>query len=103
MGINNVDYSTLTVTSAAQVVATACTPVMPTTAKGAIITVENDQIRYRSDGTAPTATEGHLLSAGDILTYDSWTVPNANWRSALKALQVIEVTNDAKLKISWYD
>ena len=76
---------------------------MPSQAKGALITVETDQVRWRDDGTDPTSSEGHLLNAGDVLTFDSWSVPKLNWRQVLNAIKVIRVTNDAKLKISWYD
>ena len=102
-GINCIDYSTLTVSNTALVVATACSPTMPERAKGAEMTVETDAIRFRIDGDAPTSTEGTLLNIGDILNYDSWTTPRANWRSVLNAIQVIRVTTDAKLKIHWYD
>ena len=37
----------------------------------ATITVETAQIRFTLDGTTPTATVGHLLNPGDILTLDS--------------------------------
>ena len=102
-GINNIDYSTITVTNAAAVLSTACSPVMPAGARGAVITVEDDQVRYRDDGTAPSTSEGHLLNVGDVLTFDSWTVPKQNWRQVLRAIQFYRVTADAKLKISWYD
>ena len=71
-GINNVDYSTLTVTGSAQVVSTAASPAMNGLAKGAIMTVETAPIRWRDDGTAPTPTEGHLLLPGGILEFNSW-------------------------------
>ena len=104
MGTNNLDYSTLTVTDTAQVVNTACSPVMPTNAQGAIMTVETAPIRWRDDGTVPTSTEGHLMDAGDVLTFDSWTVPNSNWKQVLRAIQVIRTTaTSGALKISWYD
>ena len=103
MGVNNIDYSTLTVTDSAQVVAETCSPVMPSQAKGALITVETNQIRYREDGTAPSSSEGILLSPGDDLIYDSWTPPGNNWRNVLLKLQVIEVTGTPLLKIHWYD
>ena len=102
-GTNTLDYSTLTVTDTAQVLAETSSPVMPTRAKGAIITGEVNQWRWRDDGTAPTSSEGHLMNPGDILTFDSWTVPSQNWVSVLKAIQVIEVTGAPLLKISWYD
>ena len=37
----------------------------------ALITVESAAIRFRLDGTAPTATVGHVLEAGDSLFLDS--------------------------------
>ncbi len=102
-GINPVDYSTMTVTSTTKVLATGSSPALPDGAHGALITVEDDQVRYRIDGTAPTASEGHLLNVGDVLNFPSWNVPSQNWRSSLVAVQFIRVTGDAKLKISWFD
>tara|TARA_Y100000310_G_scaffold331123_2_gene404140 strand:- start:153 stop:434 length:282 start_codon:yes stop_codon:yes gene_type:complete len=93
----------MTVTNTAKVLATECSPVMPNTAHGMMVTVEDDQVRYRDDGAAPTASEGHLLNDGDVLTFDSWTAPKSNWRQVLNAIQFIRVVGDAKLKISWYD
>lgn len=37
----------------------------------AFITIETAPIRVRLDGTAPTATVGHLLNAGDSLELDT--------------------------------
>ena len=103
MGKNCVDYSTLTVTSATQVVSVECNPIQPNRAKGAVMTVENADVRYRLDGTAPTTTEGMLLANGDALEFDSWTVPSQDWRTAMAAMQIIRVSADAKLKIHWFD
>ena len=103
MAVNAIDYSTITITSTAKVLATGTSPTMPGRTKGAVITVEDDQVRYREDGTAPTSTEGHLLNVGDVLTFDSWAVPRNDWRQVLNAIQFIRVTADAKLKVSWYD
>ncbi len=33
----------------------------------AVLTLEAGQVRYRYDGTDPTATTGHLLEIGDVL------------------------------------
>ncbi len=33
----------------------------------ALITVETAVVRFRIDGTAPTATVGHVLEVGDVL------------------------------------
>jgi hypothetical protein len=35
-------------------------------AKMVMITVESQPLRYRLDGTAPTASEGHALAANDV-------------------------------------
>ena len=103
MSINNVDYSTIPISSASKVLATESSPTMPSQAHGAVITVEDDQVRWRDDGTAPTSGEGHLLNVGDTLTFDSWSVPKNNWKQVLNAIRFIRVSTDAKLKISWYD
>ena len=103
-GVNSKDFSTLTVTDTAAVVSTAASPAMVAGTKGAVIHVENAPIRYREDGTAPTATEGAYVEAGGSIVYNSWTIPGADWRSVLRALQVIRVTDtSALLKIHWYD
>lgn len=34
------------------------------------VTVETNAIRYRYDGTAPTASVGHLLATGSVLILD---------------------------------
>jgi len=102
-GKNSIDYSTMAVTDTAKVLSTGCSPVMPQ-CKGAVITIEDADVRYREDGTAPTAAEGILLEIGDNLVYDSWTVPSQDWRSVLRAIQFIRTgTVSAALKIHWYD
>ena len=104
MGLNNCGYSTMAVTDTAKVLATGCSPVMPGQARGAVITVETAQIRYRDDGTAPTDTEGHILNVGDVLTFDSWTIPEQSWKQVLKAIQFIRTGGTSgALRISWYD
>lgn len=35
-----------------------------------ICTVETSSVRWRADGTSPTATVGQLLHAGDCLVFD---------------------------------
>lgn len=37
----------------------------------ALITVETAQVRFTLDGTAPTASAGHILEVGDVLELDS--------------------------------
>lgn len=58
----------------------------------ALITVETDQIRFRSDGTAPTASEGHLVDAGSSIILES--------AEELVNFKAIRVTTDATLKVT---
>ncbi len=102
MAKNCIGYSTLAVSSSAVSFVKDASPILPGRAKGCLATLEIDQVRYRNDGTVPTVSEGHLLSAGDTLTFDSWA-RGVNWRSVLRAIQFIRVTNDAVLRISWFD
>ncbi len=103
MTVNCLDFSTLTVTDTAQVVYTSCTPTMPSGAHGATIVCEDAAFRYRLDGTAPTASEGILVAANEKVIFDSWTPTGTNWRAVLKAMQVIRVVGDGKMKIHWMD
>lgn len=60
-------YESLTITNGAAV------PLTLATFDGALsanITVEDNSIRVRWDGTAPTTTEGHLLQSGDQIKLD---------------------------------
>ncbi len=107
MGTNCLDYSTLAVSSSAVGLSSASptlavVSLLKARAFGAVMTVETDQVRYRMDGTDPTSTEGHLLNAGDILTFDSWS-QGINWRSVLNKIRFIRVSSDAAIKISWFD
>jgi len=109
MSGNPIDFSTLTVSNAAGGIGfSSASPALATgkvsgyRVKGAVITVEDDQVRFRTDGTAPSSTEGHLLSVGDVLTFDSWTT-GVNWIATLEKILFIRVTGDAKLKVSWSD
>lgn len=36
-------------------------------ASQALITIETNPIRFRGDGTAPTATEGHVINPGQMI------------------------------------
>lgn len=60
-------YESLTVTNGAAVSLTIATY---DAARHAMITVENNPIRFRIDGTAPTTTEGHLVASGDTIDLD---------------------------------
>ena len=58
----------------------------------AFITLETDEVRYRVDGTDPTASEGHKLSPGDTLTLEGG--------NAIRNFRAIRVTSDATIRIS---
>lgn len=58
----------------------------------AIITVGAQAVRWRDDGTAPTASVGMPLAAGDSLVYDG----------PLNQLQFIEQAAGARLNVSYY-
>ena len=65
---------------------------VPTGAKMAVITAESQIVRYRDDGTNPTASVGMTIAAGSSVTYTG----------ALGAIKFIEATASAKLNISYY-
>ena len=58
----------------------------------ALITPEAQAVRWRDDGTAPTASVGMPLAAGVTLQYDG----------DLSKIKFIEQTSGAKVNISYY-
>ena len=58
----------------------------------ALISCEDQNVRWRDDGTNPTTTVGMLLTAGSELAYSG----------DLGAIKFIEVTASAELNISYY-
>jgi hypothetical protein len=79
-------YQQITSLSAAQALT------VPAGATSAVITAEAQAVRYRDDGTAPTATVGLPLAAGTMLQYTG----------ALSAIKFIEQTSGAKLNVLFY-
>lgn len=65
---------------------------VPANSDFALIQVEGQAIRYRDDGTAPTAAIGMLLPVGAILEYNG----------DLAAFRAIEVAVGGKLNVSYY-
>lgn len=90
-----IDYATLTVSSTAVGLADA-TPAITSAVTGAVITCEDDNIRWRSDGTVPTAEEGHLLLRDGALQF-----VDGNWREILNKIRFICTSTDAALKITY--
>ena len=70
---------------------TTCTP--PARATWAQITVETAGVRWRDDGTAPTASIGMPIAAGGVFTY------NGN----MGAIQFIAQSGSPVVDISFYD
>lgn len=62
-------------------------------AEYATITVETDSIRYRTDGTDPDGSTGHLLGPGDVLYLTS--------ADDIRRFKAIRVTNDSTLMVSY--
>jgi len=72
---------------------TAAPLTVPAGAKFVYITVESDNVRYRDDGTAPTATVGMSLQTG---------TQNFLYAGNISALQFISTTGTATLDVSYY-
>lgn len=65
---------------------------VPAKATFAIIQTETQPVRWRDDGTAPTASVGVPLETGDEFFYTG----------NLSAIKFIETASAAKLNISYY-
>jgi len=65
---------------------------VPSGAALALITPETQAVRWRDDGTNPTASVGMPLAAGSTLEYDG----------KLGTIAFIEQTASAKLNIAYY-
>ena len=91
-------YETITVSTVAKIL-TAATYADPDATKDAIadkalITIEDADIRVRTDGTAPTATEGHLIRQGATITLRN-PVEIQNFQA------IRDAGTDAVLKVSY--
>jgi hypothetical protein len=58
----------------------------------AIIQAQDQDVRWRDDGTDPTTTVGMVLAAGTWFTYTG----------DLSAIKIIETAASAKLNVSYY-
>ena len=95
------DYTQLTSLAAAKLIGPsvanggAATPdfELPDGAVGLLLQAEDQNVRWRVGGTAPTASVGHILFAGDqpYLLLGS---------QAVRQLKVIEVAASAKLNVT---
>lgn len=80
-------YEKLTVSSTAVGLAS-----IPSRAYFALVRCESNNVRWRDDGTAPTATEGILMKADEFLEYDG----------SLTKIKFIRVGSDATVYVSYY-
>ncbi|WP_036012781.1 hypothetical protein [Robbsia andropogonis] len=65
---------------------------VPTGARIALLQAESQSVRWRDDGTAPTAAIGMQLLVGPVLEYDG----------NLSAFRVIQTAATAILNVSYY-
>lgn len=68
---------------------------VPFSAILAVITVEDDDIRYTVDGTTPTSTIGHKANVGDVI--------QIHGRQNINKFRAIRVTNDSSIRVTYYD
>ena len=89
------DYESLTVTNAVKALTAATyAPANKRSADIAIITTEDDEIRYRIDGQAdPSSTVGHKRAAdSEIILLGKNTIMN---------FKAIRITTDAKIHVTY--
>ncbi len=78
----------------------AATLTVPTGAIGVMVQAESQNVRWRADGTAPTATVGHIIYSGDPpIKLDSGSVVEG--AAMLAAIQFIETSASAKLNVTY--
>jgi len=65
----------------------------------AIINVVGASIRWRADGTAPTATAGILVSAGANIEFMDGTI---NYQSLIERFQAIGISGTATLEVAFF-
>lgn len=68
-GSSAIGYGSLTVSTTALDLSTVLATTDFEKATHVLVTVETAPVRVRTDGVAPTSSEGHLLNAGDDFRY----------------------------------
>ena len=92
-------FEKLTVSNTAKALTLATyqtTPIANTTQRAilAVITVEDNDMRYRVDGTDPTTAIGHLIKDGGIIQLESGLEINQ--------FRAIRVSADAVIQVTYY-
>jgi hypothetical protein len=85
-------YSQITGLAAAKGLAQGSSGSIPAGVTMALVQCEAQPIRWRDDGTPPTATLGFLMNPGDVMTFDQ----------RLDQLKFIEAAAGAKVNVSFY-
>lgn len=68
-------------------------PTIPSGARFVLMQAEGDDLRWRDDGTNPTASVGMLLEEGQSFLYDLGPLSN---------IKVIETTGGGILNVTYY-
>lgn len=83
------DFETITVGAAALPLTAAKANLADT----ALLTLDGASARYRMDGTAPTASVGHMMASGDV------AVLNGYWE--ITGFRIIQVSVGSTLTVSY--
>ena len=81
---------------------TVKTLTVPAGARGAMISAGTQTVRFRADGTAPTATIGNILLATGVNPMIFEGSGTAEGQEMLAQLQFIETTASAVLNVSYF-
>lgn len=81
--------------------ATAVSLTLPTNTRPshAIIQVTANSVRWRADGTAPTATSGILVSAGSNIEFMD---PMFDYESIIRRIQFIGISGTATIEVAFF-
>jgi len=93
--LNSIGHQQLTVSSSA-VGLTKPTGLRP---RRALINVQTNAIRWRADGTDPSATVGNPLAAGERL---DWTDPMGDYSHLIDNIKFIRQSADATLDVEYF-
>jgi hypothetical protein len=86
-------YFQATTLNTAKDLPTAIGQAVPTGSTFCIVQAESQNLRWRDDGTSPTASVGNVIAAGESVVFAG---------KQLSTVKLIEVTASAKANISFY-
>ena len=93
-GIEPLDHEELTISTVAVAFTAGTIQQAAGNAAVAVVTVEDDAIRYWVDGSTPTSSSGHQAAADS-----AFTICGLN---SIKNFLAIRVTTDAAIKVSYF-